>query len=340
MKLDVWTGDWGLPSIDPDCLAVLAYCKFSGAPVDVSYTGNTWRSPSGTLPVLRNEDVVHTKVPDIFSYLRKEHWGSDSHISGKESADTVAFSAMLEEKIVPAMLHLWWLDEKTYTDITRPWYAKVIPFPLTLFVPWRLHKSAEMRVTLTKGSEHITDGETETKIYREAKECLNILSYKLGTNAFFFGNSPSSLDARVFGYLATLMKVPLRNHPLQVHLKQCDNLMTFVSNILTTYFPNDIKAYEEKIHEQEEEQKTKSADYSDYPDRRRNMILAGVFALTVMVGYAVNIGLLQVQIFDEDCAPSKRNMTLTNKKNPTTTSSSDKPAPSLGKSDASSGTGV
>ena len=33
MELEAWSGDWGLPSIDSECLKILAFAKFSGAPL-------------------------------------------------------------------------------------------------------------------------------------------------------------------------------------------------------------------------------------------------------------------------------------------------------------------
>ena len=33
IELEAWSGDWGLPSIDPECIKVLAFAKFSGAPI-------------------------------------------------------------------------------------------------------------------------------------------------------------------------------------------------------------------------------------------------------------------------------------------------------------------
>lgn len=59
------------------------------------------------------------------------------------------------------------MDDKTYIDITRPWYTKAIPFPLSLFLPARRQKRAEVRVQLTKGGDHITDAETESKVSQE-----------------------------------------------------------------------------------------------------------------------------------------------------------------------------
>ncbi|GFR98322.1 metaxin-1 [Elysia marginata] len=304
MKLEVWKGDWGLPSVDPHCLAVLAYCKYSGVPIEIVKTGNPWKSPTGNFPVLRHKGEAYCKVTDIFSYLRKEHWGSDFELTTKQSADVVAFSALLEEKLLPALLHLWWMDDKTFVDVTRPWYARAIPFPLSLFLPGRTQRKAELRVNLTKGGDYISETETETKIYKEAKECLNLLSHKLGEKQYMFGRLPSSLDALVFGYLAPLLKAPLPNNQLYNHLIQCDNLCRVVNDVLVTFFPADLREMEEKQKKEQQKAKTNSSDNSEFPNRRRNMILAGLFALSAMAAYAWSSGLIQIQITDLDSASS------------------------------------
>ncbi|KAK7116407.1 metaxin-1-like [Littorina saxatilis] len=299
MELHVWKGDWGLPSIDPNSLSVLAYCKFSGVPVDVKVTGNPYRSPTGELPSLRHNDVSETDVNTIFTYLRKQNWGSDFELSAKQSADVLAFSAMLEEKLLPALLHLWWIDGKTYVDFTRPWYNKIMPFPLNFFLPGRKQKAASLRVFLTKGGENINNSDVEAKIYKEAKECLNLLSYKLADKEYMFGQQPSSLDALVFGYLAPILKAPLPSNQLQNHLRQCDNLCNLVNKILLRFFPLSKAEIEEKQKKEEEARKAGvTPEDTEFPHKRRNMVLAAIFAGTAMVGYAFMSGLIQLRMAD------------------------------------------
>uniref|UniRef100_A0A8C2SR27 Uncharacterized protein n=1 Tax=Coturnix japonica TaxID=93934 RepID=A0A8C2SR27_COTJA len=45
MELFCWAGGWGLPSVDPDCLAVLTYARFTGAPLKVHRVCNPWKTP-------------------------------------------------------------------------------------------------------------------------------------------------------------------------------------------------------------------------------------------------------------------------------------------------------
>jgi metaxin len=54
MEVDCWAGDWGLPSVHPECLKILAFAKFSGAPVVQRSSNNPFWTPRGDLPVFRH----------------------------------------------------------------------------------------------------------------------------------------------------------------------------------------------------------------------------------------------------------------------------------------------
>lgn len=75
------------------------------------------------------------------------------------------------------------------------------------------------------------------QLLSDAEKCLTALSVRLGEEKFFFGKSPTSLDAIVYSYIAPLVKVPFQQCALQNHLKACPNLMAFVSRISRAYFP-------------------------------------------------------------------------------------------------------
>nr|KAF6441565.1 metaxin 3 [Rousettus aegyptiacus] len=100
-----------------------------------------------------------------------------------------------------------------------------------------MSKGALTRILLTRGEPPLYHlREVEAQIYRDAKECLNLLSNRLGTSQFFFGDTPSTLDAYVFGFLAPLYKVRFPKVQLQEHLKQLFNLCRFCDDILNSYF--------------------------------------------------------------------------------------------------------
>uniref|UniRef100_A0A3Q2NZE9 Metaxin n=1 Tax=Fundulus heteroclitus TaxID=8078 RepID=A0A3Q2NZE9_FUNHE len=240
MELRCWGGDWGLPSVHTDSLVVLAYAKFSGAKLTVSPVDWTWKTLTAAVPELVCGDSVVQGPTQILNFLRKRRLNADYELTARQGADTMAYIALLEEKLRPALLHTFWVDAENYSNLTRPWFASRSPFPLNFFIPSRLASVALARILVTKGEGLLHRiSEVEGKIYSDAKECLNLLSYRLGTANYFFDNSPTSLDAFVFGFLAPLHKAELASSPLQSHLRQLDNLTRFCDNILAAHFSAD-----------------------------------------------------------------------------------------------------
>nr|XP_020450244.1 metaxin-3 isoform X2 [Monopterus albus] len=240
MELRCWGGDWGLPSVHTESLIVLAYAKFSGAKVTVSPIDWTWKTLTAAVPELLCGETAVQEPTHILNFLRKQRFNADYELTARQGADTMAYIALLEEKLRPALLHTFWVDAENYTNLTRPWFASRSPFPLNFLVPSHHANTALSRILLTKGEAPLHRiSEVEGKIYSDAKECLNLLSYRLGTADYFFGNSPTSLDAFVFGFVAPLHKARLPSGPLQSHLRLLDNLTRFCDTVLSVYFSSD-----------------------------------------------------------------------------------------------------
>uniref|UniRef100_A0A2K6GED0 Metaxin 3 n=1 Tax=Propithecus coquereli TaxID=379532 RepID=A0A2K6GED0_PROCO len=123
LELSCWGGGWGLPSVHSESLVVMAYAKFSGAPLKVNVIDNTWRGSRGTQPGKGTGK-----------------YNADYELSAKQGADTLAYIALLEEKLLPAVLHTFWVESDNYFTVTKPWFASRIPFPLSLILPGRMSK--------------------------------------------------------------------------------------------------------------------------------------------------------------------------------------------------------
>ncbi|XP_051709612.1 metaxin-3 isoform X3 [Oryctolagus cuniculus] len=259
LELTCWGGGWGLPSVHSESLVVLAYAKFCGAPLQVHVVDNTWRGSRGDVPILTAEDSIVCQPAKILNFLRRQKYNADYELTAKQGADTLAYVALLEEKLLPAALHTFWVESDNYFTVTKPWFASRIPFPLSLILPGRMSRGALNRILLTRGAPPLYQlqeveaqvwsallsekGRERAQIYRDAKECLNLLSYRLGTSQFFFGDTPCTLDAYVFGFLAPLYKVRFPKVQLQEHLKQLSNLCRFCDDILHSYFRLTLGAF-------------------------------------------------------------------------------------------------
>ncbi|XP_044540561.1 metaxin-1 [Gracilinanus agilis] len=291
MELYCWAGGWGLPSVDLESLIVLTYARFTGAPLKVHKITNPWKSPSGTLPALRTPDASIISQPHkIITHLRKQKYNADYDLSARQGADTLAFMSLLEEKLLPVLIHTFWVDAKNYVELTRKWYAEAMPFPLNLFLPGRMQRKHLERLQLLCGERRPEEEEeVEKELYREARECLTLLSQRLGSQKFFFGDSPASLDAFVFSYVALLLQAKLPNGKLQAHVRGLSNLCAYCTHILSLYFPWDGA-------EAPPSRPAPSASETDEePYRRRGQILSVLAGLAAMVGYALLSGIVSIQ---------------------------------------------
>ncbi|XP_051280266.1 metaxin-1a isoform X2 [Dicentrarchus labrax] len=261
-ELFCWEGDWGLPSVNTDSLVVLAYAQFAGAPLKVRKISNPWRSPSGSLPALRtNQKETLSRPSEIIIHLRKQ-------------------------------IYAFWIEPKNYVDVTRRWYAEHMPFPLNFFLPGRMQRGQLEKLRLLRGNESLEAGEElEKELYRDAAECMNLLSQRLGSHKFFFGDSPSSLDAYVFGHLAPILKSKLPNGKLQQHLRSLDNLSNFCTNILLLYFPRDGR----ESSSQKTSSQPEGGDFDHVPNKRRKQFMSALVALGAMLSYALLTGMVSIQ---------------------------------------------
>ncbi|KAI4497147.1 hypothetical protein M0802_007631 [Mischocyttarus mexicanus] len=260
VQLDAWKGDWGLPSVDIECLQVMAYARFSGIPLQIQATNNPFKTSNGRLPVLKTKHSSLDKINEIMLYLKKINVNLVTENGSKEYAEFIAYDTMLKDKLYPAMQFIWWLDQANLNELIRPWYCDAV--------------------------------------YSEAQKCLTSLSTRLGDSKYFLGQSHTMLDAVIYSYLAPLLKAPLVNPPLQNHLKACTNLVNFVTHISQKYFREDYNHYE-KIKNEDNIRKMRKDSFSEFPNKRRDQVLAGLFAVVAMVGYALLTGKLEMPIKDK-----------------------------------------
>ncbi|XP_032686554.1 metaxin-1 isoform X3 [Odontomachus brunneus] len=294
LQLDIWKGDWGLPSINIECLQVLAYAKFNGVPLKVNLTSNPFKTPNGRLPLLRAGINTLDTVKDILPFFKAKH-NSDCILTDNQYADVMAYDALLKEKLNPALQYIWWIDKKNLDELVRPWYCKALPFPLNFYYPSKFERQAQSLIqSLYPMEDNINIIENE--VYVEAQKCLTLLSTRLGDRDFFYGQQPSTVDAIIYSYLAPLLKAPLPNPSLQNHLKACTNLVKYVSRISQRYFENEYQDYE-KHQAEEKAAKLKRDSDSEFPNKRRNQFLATFIATLAMTTYALSAGIVEVLIY-------------------------------------------
>uniref|UniRef100_F1N1D6 Metaxin-1 n=1 Tax=Bos taurus TaxID=9913 RepID=F1N1D6_BOVIN len=250
-------------------------------------------------PVMERSSQYHTGSSPTFE-KRWRNWGINGGLRGMERRDPEV-QCGLRPVSPPRSRHLGLhvlaggeaapsADAKNYVEVTRKWYAEAMPFPLNFFLPGRMQRQYMERLQLLCGEHRPEDEEElEKELYQEAQECLTLLSQRLGSQKFFFGDAPASLDAFVFSYLALLQQAKLPSGKLQAHLRGLHNLCAYCAHILSLYFPwEGAKAPPPR-------QTPANPETEEEPYRRRNQILTVLAGLAAMAGYALLSGIVSIQ---------------------------------------------
>lgn len=232
-KLLVWEGDYGLGFINSSCLRTILYIKMTGAPVSIE----TGRNPifyQGSYTKFASSDVLLTKFEDIVTYLRSLGYNLDYNLTPKKCSESYALTSMVKQYMTLILEYVCWLDTENYYNLTARWHILVIPTPLNyIYITWRKNIASSIMEIAYPSNEEIDS--LKSSMYITAASIFSILATRLGTNEYFGGSHPCSLDATVFGYLAPLLFIPLPSSEVPNLLRAWPVLVDFVTRVKSRY---------------------------------------------------------------------------------------------------------
>ncbi|KAH6657315.1 outer mitochondrial membrane transport complex protein-domain-containing protein [Truncatella angustata] len=171
LELHIWGSAFGLPSIDPECLAALSYLGHAVPQEDWSLVASNDASvsPDHILPALHHEGTWTSGYTNIVSYLgqRNPVWSIDGTLSKTQQADTLAYSSYILSRGSALVAFSLYVSPSAWVDLTRPAYSSLLPFPLTWTVPLKI-RSAAIAKTEHLGLNHLAadvdpeDGSSES----------------------------------------------------------------------------------------------------------------------------------------------------------------------------------
>ncbi|KAH8242803.1 hypothetical protein KR032_002258 [Drosophila birchii] len=239
--LHVYKGEWGLPSIDFECLRALCLLRFTRCPMDVQTSANPLRSGAGKLPYLQIGNQKYPGYRQIKRVLDLEGYPIDAHLSTKQKHLSSAYANWVFTNLHAYYHYFLYGEPNNFDSTTRSLYAKRTPFPFNFYYPSTYQREACDVVQVMAGFD-VNDKTSKHEgdyLVVNAKKCVNLLSRKLGRKVWFFGDTYSEFDAIVYSYLAIIFKITLPNNPLQNHIKGCQNLVNFINRITKDIFRNE-----------------------------------------------------------------------------------------------------
>lgn len=234
LKLHLHPGDQYVASFEPQSLQVLTYLKLANCSAKVTIKSTCYSNTPTLFP--RSQPPIQHSY-EIITHLKDLGHDIDSHLSQQERSEMLAYSDLLSDRLLPAILYMQWLDTDNYLNVTRLKYGKLLAFPRSLFYLSSNRKSVNNFIMRGSSPETTVEGK-KIELLRRATECLSLLSSKLSRNKYLYGDQPSSLDAMLFGYLEVIRQCPLLgNNTLNTKLNSSHNLVGFCHRMKEDCFP-------------------------------------------------------------------------------------------------------
>lgn len=231
--LIVIEGDYGLPSLEPECIQSIFYTSLADFPVNIKNYSSLKLNVLYSCPSLIDGSLVIKGSDNIITYLKSMKYDLDTNINAKQRSEIFALKSMVLSRLYPLLQFLKWVDERNCDEFTRRWYMKGLPFPFNYFYIKKQRQNASDLIETLYPQE---DNMEVVKDYltKQAVNCLSALSTRLGTKSYFFSENPTSLDVVVYSYVAPFLKLPFKNVDISIN-NLWPNLETFIKRIDAKY---------------------------------------------------------------------------------------------------------
>lgn len=226
---------FSVPNLSPFCCKLETWLRIARIPYEVVDTPDPRKGPRGKLPFIEDAGVRITDTSIIIDHLvRTRGVDPDAHLSASQRATALLVQRTLEEHyaFVLVYTHLYWEGGLKHTRtrfdaipaIVRPFVARAVRGQLQQIL-WR-------QGLLRHSHEDIVEF-----ALRDWRAVLAVMS----EGPFFFGDEATTIDATVFGTLASTVLTPI-DSPIRDFLRSQPGCLAYAERMQARYFPELVEA--------------------------------------------------------------------------------------------------
>lgn len=221
---------WGLANASPFCMKLETYLRMTKLSYKVKYINNPRQAPKGKLPYIQIDDAVYADSELIIDELKKRFGDVlDNELTPEQKALGHLIETTFNEQIYWIIVYLRWQDKEGWKTVKEDFFAKLPAFP-KVFVPYLVRKQMLEALYAQGMGRH----NKEEIIYLGTKT-LGAMAELLGSNLYFLGDKPTTVDATAFAFLANILIPPIKN-PLQELVQAKANLIAYCERMKTSVY--------------------------------------------------------------------------------------------------------
>lgn len=193
-------------------------------------------APSGKrtkLPVVQIGAFLAAEFEPIINLFEHKKMSLTENFKSEDKDDLVTYMSLVDTILTNSELYISWCDDVVLNEITKKRNGSVYPFPLNIIQNFRKRRAVLKQLSFYEW-KNLTFEEVVDKI---DKLCQTLV-LKLEEKEYFFGDSPTELDALVFGHFFCIftMELPTSVSLLKEIINKYNLLTQFCARIEKKYF--------------------------------------------------------------------------------------------------------
>lgn len=222
---------WGMPvpTASPFGLKLVTWLRMHDVPHEVRVENNPGKGPKGKCPwaVIDGEAIADSQL--VIETIAARRGLTDAASSPRQASIATATRLMIEEHFHQVWEHELFIHEGGW----KRSYEFFDQLPPGLRVLVRNVARSQLRKQLHARGVGRHD---HAQIVHLGAVVLDAIDELLGDGPFFFGETPSDIDATVFGFLALVHWTPAES-PVWDHFRARPRLGAYCERMLARYFP-------------------------------------------------------------------------------------------------------
>lgn len=217
---------FGLPTACPSCLPVFLYLRFANASFDMHFDLSF--PDSDAIPYVECGDYVafNNEKGGVIENLKEDGIVDlDSKLPSLTIPEQLSMNSMVSSWLADATMYELWLGSDG--SVANKVYFSDLSWPIGKVLHWKQTLAVKQRLGITK----LNFEERTSEIYKKATKAYEALSMRLGEEAFFFENRPTTLDAIFLGHALFVLQASKESSVLRSKLVQHDNLVRYAENL-------------------------------------------------------------------------------------------------------------
>lgn len=220
---------FAIPNVSPFCCKMETWLRIAGLPYEVVDTTDPRKGPKGKMPFIEDGALRLGDTALIIDHLKKTRGvDPDAHLDADQRATALVVQRTIEEHYVFVALYTHFIGDEGWRKMRHTFAvpAFIRPFVATMI------RDQMRKILKFQGVGRHTDNE----IMKAARRDWQAVATLFGGGPFFFGAEPATVDATLFGALATTLRTPIPS-PIRDFLQGQPKLVAHTEHMRQRFFP-------------------------------------------------------------------------------------------------------